>query len=61
MGAKNKNLKRPAPRTISVYCPACENVYAITAAPGELRDRRCPYGHAGLKRGWVARIWEALR
>jgi len=26
-----------------------------------LKDRRCPYQHAGLVRGWIARIVEALR
>lgn len=51
----------PKARRISVWCPVCEEVYGIADAPGELSARRCPYGHAGLSRSWIARIVEGLR
>lgn len=52
----------PARRTISAWCPVCEEVYAIEELPGvPLQERRCPYGHASLVRGWIARIVEGLR
>lgn len=63
---KRSVLKRyrggPARRTISVWCPHCEEVYSIEDVAGvALQERRCPYGHAGLVRGWIARIVEGLR
>lgn len=59
---KRPASKRPVRRQISVWCPACENVYALDELPGvPLAERRCPYQHAGLVRGWIARIVEALR
>lgn len=57
-----KSCPTPPLQNISVWCAACENVYALPELPGvPLQDRRCPYGHAGLTRGWIARIVEGLR
>ena len=56
-----KYRRGPLAHNISVWCPACEIVYSVPAMPGvELKDRRCPYGHGELRRGWIARIVEAL-
>lgn len=49
-----------APR-ISVWCPVCKEVYAIVDAPGDISARRCPYGHAGVRRSWISRIVEGGR